>query len=380
MQIAKVIFWCCAAGLFYTYLGYPLHVLVWSRLFPRPVKKARYEGRVSVVISVFNDAVRLIPKLNSLFKANGSERICEILVGSDGSTDGIASAIANLNEPRIHLFEFPNRRGKASVLNDLIAKAAGDVVVMTDARQILKEDALDAMLAPFADASVGVVSGHLVFRKQENTGTGTEGVGSYWNYEKMIRRAEAAFGSVPGASGALYAIRRALLRTIPAATILDDVAIPMLAVEQGVRCVFADDAVCYDDVASTVAAEQRRKRRTIAGVIQLAALFPRLLIPWRNPIWWQYASHKFLRLFSPFFLIGLLAACAFLWHVRFFAWVLALQLLGYFLALAGWVAGRVGVRLWLLSNATVFAALNVTTLAAWSDALRGRFTVAWQKT
>jgi glycosyltransferase involved in cell wall biosynthesis len=133
----------------------------------------------------------LIPKLSSLLKIRGAENIREILVGSDRSTDDIATAIAELGDSRIKLMEFPQRRGKASVLNDLMPQSTGDVVMMTDARQVLNEDAMDSLLAPFADETVGVVSGNLVFRKNDEDGTGTKGLGSYWNYEKMIRRAES---------------------------------------------------------------------------------------------------------------------------------------------------------------------------------------------
>ena len=334
---------------------------------------------MTVIISVFNDAARLAPKLDALFRVRGAEKICEVLVGSDGSTDDIAATLANLQDSRVKLIEFSQRRGKASVLNDLTARSTGEIVVMMDARQMLTEDALEALLVPFADPAVGVVSGQLVFRRNAG-GVSPGGVGSYWNYEKMIRRAEAKFSSVPGATGALYAIRRALLRPIPSATILDDVAIPMLAVEQGSRCIFEDAAICLDEVAASVGTEQIRKRRTLAGNIQIAMLFPRWLVPWKNPIWWQFISHKMLRLFTPFFLFGLLATSVALRHHPFFRAALAFELLACLLALAGWAADRAGFRTGLVSIPYVFAALNATILLAWFDALCGRFVAAWQKT
>lgn len=373
--IASLVFWFCLAGLFYTYIGYPLHVMLWARLFARPVRRGAFGGKVSVVISVFNDSARLVIKLKELLKVRGAEKIIEILVGSDGSSDGAAGIEKVVGDPRIRVTEFVRRRGKASVLNDLLPRTEGDVVVLMDARQILAENALENLLAPFADEAVGVVSGHLVFRQSATDGAATKGVGSYWSYEKTIRRAEAAFASVPGATGALYAIRRKLVRPIPAATILDDVAVPMLAVERGARCIFADDAVCFDEPSASVGSEQIRKRRTAAGNIQLALLFPRWLVPGRNPIWWQFVSHKMLRLASPFFMAGLVAAAA-LMPVSIVGAVTQIGSgCGVLLALAGWL----GVKSRLTAAAFVFGALNVTILGAWWDALRGKFAAAWQK-
>lgn len=379
-EMAHFVFWFCLAGLFYTYAGYPLLAVVQGWLFPRAVQRAPFTGTVSVLIAVHNDAARLVPKLHALLEVRGADRILEILVGSDGSTDGVGPAVAALGDARIRVIEFAERRGKAAVLNQLMTLARGEVVVMMDARQILADEALVALLAPLADPAVGVVSGHLVFRRKANEGVAARGVGSYWSYEKAIRRAEARSGSVPGATGALYAIRRAYLFPISPDTILDDVLIPMQAMERGVRCIFADDALCFDDPAATAGQEQIRKRRTIAGAIQLLLAHPRWVMPWGHPIWWRFASHKIMRLFSPFFLLGLLAANGWLVEVPFFQLTLALHLLGWLAAAFGFGAERCGLRSKLIAIPYMFAALNVTTLAAWYDAACGRFTVAWRKT
>jgi hypothetical protein len=185
---------------------------------------------------------------------------------------------------------------------------------------------------------------------------------------------------VPGASGALYAIRRNLLHPIPPETILDDVAIPMQATELGARCLFEASAVCYDSLAESLDSEQIRKRRTIAGVIQLALLYPRWLVPWRNPIWFQFMSHKILRLFSPFFLFVLLIGSAVLSRHAAFAAVLAIQLLAYLAAACGWACSRVGIGIKAVYIPFVFVMLNISILNAWCDAIRGRYVAAWKRT
>ena len=138
-----------------------------------------------------------------------------------------------------------------------------------------------------------------------------EGVGLYWRYEKWIRRRESRVWSTLGATGAIYAMRRALWRPLPPATLLDDVLAPMRAVLAGYRIVFDERAIAFDRGSADAASEARRKTRTLAGNYQILALEPRLLLPVVNPVWMQYLSHKVGRLIVPWALIALLGDRAF---------------------------------------------------------------------
>lgn len=377
--MAAFVFWFSAVLVFYIYAGYPLLVWLLARLRPRPARSGPFEGRASVLIAIHNESFRLGPKLQSLLAAEGSERICEVIVGSDGSTDHVAAAIATVKDSRVRLVEFERRRGKPSVLNDLMGQARGDVVVFTDARQPLEKTALRNLLSNFADERVGVVSGELVLRARPGDTAAARGVGAYWRYEKFIRRSESLFRSVPGATGAFYAIRRDLLSPIPSETILDDVAIPLQAVAQGFRCVFEEGAVAYDDPAQSAAQEHVRKRRTIAGNAQLVALFPWLMNPRRNPIWFEFLSHKLLRLVSPLLLAALLVASGVLVDDPLYRAALGAQLLFYLVAVAGALLQEAGLHLGALGVPFMFCALNWTTLLALGDVVRGRYRVTWAR-
>jgi cellulose synthase/poly-beta-1,6-N-acetylglucosamine synthase-like glycosyltransferase len=137
-------------------------------------------------------------------------------------------------------------------------------------------------------------------RRRGVTSTIADGVGMYWRYEKELRRLESAIWSTLGATGAIYAIRRRLWTPLPADTLLDDVLTPMRVVLAGFRVVFNDKARAFDRAAMDADAESRRKVRTLAGNYQILALEPRLLLPWTNPVWMQYVSHKLGRLIVPF--------------------------------------------------------------------------------
>jgi hypothetical protein len=144
-------------------------------------------------------------------------------------------------------------------------------------------------------------------RRRRLESTIGDGVGLYWRYEKQLRRLESAVGSTIGATGAIYALRRALYRPLPADTILDDVLTPMRAVLAGYRVVVSEHAFAFDRAAVDSDAERRRKVRTLAGNVLILGQEPRLLVPFVNPVWLQYVSHKVARLVVPYALLGLFA-------------------------------------------------------------------------
>ena len=366
----KIVFWICLIGLFYIYIGYPLLIWVLARLKGRSVRKAPWPGNFSIMIVAHNEAENLPRKIKSILESPAASQIEEILIASDGSTDDTAQVVRDIKCDLVHLVEYGERRGKAAVLNEVLPACKSEIVVLMDARQTVDPQAFDELLSNFSDASVGVVSGELVFQKPGSEFSDPEkGLDAYWRYEKFIRKQESRFRSVPGATGALYAIRKELFEPFPADAILDDVAIPMSIVRQGFRCIFDEKALVYDRPSSSPEQEAVRKRRTIAGNVQLAVLWPWLLNPVQNTIWFEFLSHKLLRLLSPFLLASMLFSNLLLWEQPVYSVSLAAQALFYALALFP--------RLWPVPR--MFLSLNiVTALAVW-DAVMGQYAVKWEK-
>lgn len=379
MSVLAIIFWGALAGLVYIYAGYPFLVWLGSRRYSAEPQRDRSVAGISVVIAGYNEGRRLKNKLDSLFAADCAERIQEVLIGSDGSDDNTAEVLSQYGDPRVRLVHFAERRGKPAVLSDLVPQTLQPIVILTDARQTLDPTALSRLTACLADPRVGVVSGELVFRSDQSETTAAEGIGAYWKYEKFIRKAESRFRSVPGATGALYAIRRELFRPIPAATLLDDVVIPMQAIEQGFRCILEAGAIAYNTPSTSTEQEAVRKRRTIAGAAQLVLNQPRWLLPWKNPIWWEFMSHKIARLVSPWLLLVVVTTNVALVSQPLYAVILGLQATFYGAALAGlWFQRRGRKSLWL-GLPLMFVSLNTTTVEALWDAARGRFRATWQR-
>ena len=95
--------------------------------------------------------------------------------------------------------------------------------------------------------------------------------------------------------------------------------------------------MCSSDLQDLIVAESRRKVRTLAGNYQILWLEPALLLPWRNPVWIQYASHKIGRLAVPYAMLLLFSASVVLARGGTF-YLLALASQVGFLLLAGYGA------------------------------------------
>ena len=319
---------------------------------------------VSIVVAARNEARRLPSRIENLLSLDYPASRRQIIVVSDGSTDDTIDSLVRFGEA-VDVVEIP-AGGKAMALNAGVARAVHDVLVFADARQTFADDALRALVAPLTDPTIGGVTGELVLdcesaadrrghldrrvaaianrwmeadrrvvpeRRYLVASTIAEGVGLYWKYEKQLRRLESAIGSTLGTTGAIYALRRSLWSPLPADTILDDVLSPMRAVLAGRRVVFEERAKAFDRTSSASQAESRRKIRTLAGNVQILGLEPRLLVPFVNPVWIQYYSHKLGRLAVPYALLTLLtASIALAGQQWFYAIALAGQCAFYLLA------------------------------------------------
>jgi cellulose synthase/poly-beta-1,6-N-acetylglucosamine synthase-like glycosyltransferase len=302
-HLAWLACWTSALLLVHVFVGYPVLMWLQARLRPRPVVRRTILPTVSIVIAVHDGAGFIRAKLASLQALDYPAELIDIVIACDGCHDSTVTTARRSTDPRLTVLDFPNRRGKAACLNDAVALTRGEVLLFTDVRQKLSPTALTELVANLADPTVGAVGGEL---HMENVRTGfAQGVDFYWRYEKGIRHAESRSGSTIGVSGALYAMRRSLFQPIPPGTVLDDVLVPMRVAAQGKRVVFEPRAMAWDQPSQVPEDERRRKIRTLAGNYQLIQLAPWLLLPWRNPLWLRFVSHKLLRLCAPWLILTL---------------------------------------------------------------------------
>jgi biofilm PGA synthesis N-glycosyltransferase PgaC len=374
-SLLVVCFWTCAACVLYTYVLYPMILGILGLLRPRPLaRREGWKASVSIVLSAYNEEASIgqrIRKLQELLRL--ADLPGEIIIVSDGSTDRTAE-IARSQGAEVRVLDFAHNRGKAAALSAGCAAATNDILVFADARQSWDVDSLRLLVENFADPNVGAVSGDLLL---ESASGAVAGVGLYWRYEKWIRRQESKIYSSVGVTGAICAVRRHLFSPIPAGTILDDVYWPLVVAMQGFRVVHEDRARAYDHLPERSRDEFRRKVRTLSGNFQLCALLPTALLPWQNPLWFQFVSHKICRLIVPWALVGLFVSSLGL-QGPLYQLLLWSQITFYTLAfLSGWKRFALGQR--AAAAAGAFVLLNAAAWVAFWVWLFGRAARSWHK-
>lgn len=379
----KILFWSSLILIVYTYLIYPVLIYILSQFYKKPIRGKYLFPKVSVIISAYNEEANIENKIKTLLCLEYPENNIEFLIASDGSTDKTDEIIKRFK--KIKFFRQEPRQGKPSMLNFLTSKASGEILVFTDARQRLDSKSIQEIVKYFVDSKVGSVSGELHYEWEEGNKTAS-GLGLYWRYEKFIRKSESRMGSMLGATGALYAIRRELFPELPENLILDDVYIPMKIVEKGFRAVFDKRAKVYDKIFVDTRAEFLRKTRTLAGNYQLFFYLRGLFNPFKGKIAWQFFSHKFLRLIVPFLLVILFISslnmpskigtvpagnCPYFYQV-----FLLLQIIFYIFAALGVIFKKEN-RLFDIPN--MFCVMNIAAVVGLYQILFNKTGSKWQK-
>jgi glycosyltransferase involved in cell wall biosynthesis len=370
------LFWAAIGLVAYTYLIFPLVVLLRGAIAPRKVEAGPITPRVTLIVAARNEEAAIGNKLANLDELDYPGDRLEIVVASDGSEDATETIVAAHRGRPLTLLRLP-RLGKAAALNAAVAHASGDVLVFTDANSRLAPDAIRRLVAPLADSTVGGVAGNQVYAS-DDAATSAEGERAYWNVDRLLKVAESRAGSAVSATGALYAVRRELVDEIPDG-VTDDFYTSVGVVARGRRLVFAPDAVAYEPPSKSDRLEFRRKVRIMTRGLAAIRARSELLDPRRHGFYAiQLASHKLLRR-----LMGLpLLACALiaptLWRrgpVYRLATIVQAAFYGF--ALLGLLPWR-GAHLKVFSlPAFVCSALAASMIATWNT-VRGRRIDRWE--
>ena len=322
------------AGILYTYAGYPIVMWILSRLRPKPWVVSTISPSVSIVLAVHNGKALLPRKIKHLLGLD-YRNIKEIIIVSDGSTDGTAELLAHQRHPRLTTIILDEHCGKAVAVNAGMVKATSEVILFVDIRPEIGPRAIQHLLSNFADPQVGCVAGELILRKDSHDSASAAVSGLYWRYEEWIRTCESICGSPVGVYGGFYAIRRALAVPQPAGIILDDMFQPLSIIRQGYRSVLDAHAYVYDTWPTKIEDEFQRKVRTLAGNFQLFQLAPWTLTP-RNPVFFQLVSHKVMRLVVPYLMILLfVSTLALSSSSHLYVAFAVFQIAGWLIAIAG---------------------------------------------
>jgi len=366
----------------YAYLGYPLILLIVARVRPRRAETP--EGTqwpsVTVTVPVYNGVSRIRGTLEGLLHLDYPVDRLQVLVISDASTDGTDDVVREFAGSGVELLRLPRRIGKTAAENAALAVARGEIIVNVDATILVPAESLKPLVRVFDDPTIGVASGRdISVGHIGQSGNGAES--SYTGYEMWVRDLETQVGSIVGASGCFYGIRRSIhARALPIG-LSWDFASPLVAQKQGYRSVSVPAAVCIVPRTAEIRTEITRKVRTMARGLRTLFYLRALMNPFRyGGFALMLISHKLLRwvpyLLAPISLValGLLAVQS----------VIARLILG--LVLAGLLVGTVVVyrRKSTAPAPVALAGFGVAVLAAgilaWWDVFRQAQMATWEPT
>jgi cellulose synthase/poly-beta-1,6-N-acetylglucosamine synthase-like glycosyltransferase len=390
VSLAEVVLWASIGAIVYTYLGYPVLLVAfsalgqlrsdWAYLVRGETRRRAASERlpsVAVVVAAYNEERHIGERIRNLLELDYPPDRLRIYIGSDCSNDATVEIAMSAATDRVTVVPFATRRGKPSVVNDLVARAAEDIVVFTDANTLFASDAVRRIVRRFEEQSVGCVSGEL--RLVAASGADNQDH-IYWRYERFLKFFEARAGILLGANGGIYAVRRALYAPVPPNTIVDDFWISIDLVRRGHRCDYDPEAVAYEDVPDRIADEFGRRVRIGAGNFQALREFYGLLSPRRGMVAVAFLSHKVLRWFVPHLMIAAAGANLLMLDSPFYAVLAAAQCVFYGVAVVGYRMGRTGPVPRPLRLPLFFVSMNFALLRGFARYLSGKVGGAWERT
>jgi cellulose synthase/poly-beta-1,6-N-acetylglucosamine synthase-like glycosyltransferase len=306
--MAEIFFWGSLSLLFYTYVGYPLVLVLlarWRKTAPHSEAPDVWPT-VSVVLAAHNEDAVIRGRIENLLGLDYPKDRLEIFVVSDASTDRTDSIVGEYRNRGVTFMARRNRAGKTAALNAACPQARGDILLFTDANGILSASAIKKLVRHFARPRVGCVSGVVRYFDAKD-GAAHQGEGLYMRYDSWVKKAESALGSVIGAYGGNFAFRKEFFEPMDPMTPVD-LEIPLQVLRKGHQVLYEPAAICLEPASPRVGIEFARHARISARTFHgMARWLGCLLDPVRPFVLFQFASKKILRWVSPFLVLNLLA-------------------------------------------------------------------------
>lgn len=385
MTFAEIVYLGFAAlgiiGLFLIYVGYPLLVLAFSRSQPQLPQSDRSPKHATLIIPAWQEGEGLIQKIANTTSLDLSNITLEVVVISDQerpeSLDRASLPFA-LTWIREH-----QRVGKAASINRAMQAVNTPFVVLSDANTRLNTAAMQHLLLPFQDARVGGVAGEKRVRPDHTPAADAESF--YWSYESALKRSDSRLYSVIGGAGELLALRREVVVTLAADTILDDLVLSWEVIRQGCRIAYAPDALATESPSLNLKEEAKRKIRIAAGAYQFLDRHPlRSIFTVSRPYGLQFLFRKWARwMVAPAcLLMAFLGNLGLLVVAPAESLTIALtgaQAIFYGLALIGWILLPFRVRLGWLAAPFYFLFMHVCQLRGWVRYRFGHQSGIWER-
>ncbi len=377
----RAVFWLSVIAVGYSYFGYPFLVYGISRFYRRNHNFSEEDSgfpTVSLIIAAYNEArVIEVKILNSLALDYPHEKL-EIIVVSDGASDDTPKIVRHYAGEGVISLHQPERQGKTAALNRGVSLSRGEILVFSDANTHYNREAIRKLVRHFADPVVGGVCGRKDIFPEEDRQSSV-GDSFYWKYESFLKELESSIGSITGADGEIFSMRRSLYKAIDESVINDDAEITFGIVGAGYRVLYDTEAISQESASITLKDDFYVKVRMVAGGFQTVSRHWHFLLFSFQPFALQFISHKVVRWLVPMFLIVAFITNVFLADLPAYGFLFISQCVFYAGAAVGYWRIRLGRKAAMLYIPLYFTVMNLAALVGLCRFLAGQQSTSWRK-
>lgn len=289
----------------------------------RPPRKAQttYPG-TTVLVAAYNEAAAIKDTLTSLARQDYPGEI-EVLVLNDGSTDETVSiamrAIAELDFPAniaARVLDFKVNRGKSAVLNDGLAAANNELILTIDGDSWVKHDGLrklvERLLSDPEDTQA--VAGAVMVRNSRENFLCRAQEWDYFHGIASVKRMQGMYHGTLVAQGAFSIYRRKALLEVGGwpECVGEDIVLSWALLRKGYRIGYADDALAFTNVPTTLRQFALQRKRWSRGLMEAFKAHWQLLFKKRMStlfVWWNVCFLPLDLVYTMIFIPGLIIAC-----------------------------------------------------------------------
>lgn len=365
----------------YIYVGYFLLVILLGKMMRKTVKKFDIEPTVALMIAAYNEERSIAKKIENSLSLDYPKDKLRIIVVSDGSTDKTDEIVKSYADQGVELIRVEGRVGKTEARNVAVRSLKEEIIIFSDATTKYKTDIVRKLIRNFADKTVGMVTGHLIYQDGDDTQMGL-GQKLYWKYESLIKKSQTEMGTLTGSVGCVTAFRTVLYTPLPD-NIIEDFTGPLMMVMKGFRVVYEEEAVCFEETTTKSSKELSMRVRVIRGGMTGLLFAKKILNPFQYPLAsFQLISHKVLRWMVPLFMIffATVTLQAVLADPEYLVGqlLLIIQVLFYGSAAMAYLLEKKGIHLKITAIPFYFVVVNLAALVAMFKMLNHTLEATWE--
>lgn len=381
-----IIFWTSIFLLLYSYFFYP--VLIRFLACNKQPNHIVYSDNkdmpgISVIMSVYNEEKVLENKINSIYATSFPAEKMEVIVGSDGSSDRTKEILQEIKEKLTNFSYYHSdiRRGKPNVLNQLVLKAKGDILIITDANVLLNESTITGLVKHFKNPEIGLVDSRMMSKGIKKNGISRQ-ESAYISMEVNLKHHEGlVWGTMMGPFGGCYAMRKNLFTPIPKNFLVDDFFLNLNVLKNRKKSINDMKATVSEDVSDILSEEFRRKSRIAAGNFQNLSYYSGLLWPPFTSLSFSFFSHKILRWFGPLLLILIIISNVFIFRKNMiYTYSIYLEGILFVIAIIDLIVSRFNKHIVFFRFVTHFFSMNLALSLGLIKFIKGIKSNVWEPT